>query len=226
MKLSIIFSLLLATSAAAAQTRNVDASKPEETKLADYYFPGNGKIAVTASTGFPFMAGGEVALGLGSRVAVGARAAGGPFPGSIVFSAAPRFDVVHLGPMRVIIDTPMLWYPGITTGDNWFIWRPSLRIEGVAGRVRVHGSVGAIVAWMAGSGSSGPIAPYGGGDGLPSGVQQGSAWNEWAAGVAVALSARTSIFLDAFAITRGFEPAGAEWFHLPAGGNFGITTTL
>ena len=225
MRFSILLSILFASSAAFAQTQSPDAARPE-TKLADYYFPGSGKIAVTASTGFPFMAGGEVAVGLGSRFAIGARAAGGPFPGSIVFSLAPRVDLVHLGPMRLVLDSPMLWYPGITTGDNWFIWRPSLRIEGLAGRVRVHGSVGAIVAWMAGSASSGPIAPYGGGDGLPSGVQQGSAWNEWAAGVAVALSARTSIFLDAFAITRGFEAAGAEWFHLPAGGNFGITTTL
>jgi hypothetical protein len=217
--------MLVASLTSAAEPDVVNETTQAPAPRNDYLFPGGGKVAVTASSGFPFMAGGELAVGIGNRIAIGGDVDGGPFPGSVVFSVAPRFDVVHFGPMRVVIETPVLYYPAIGGGDTWFIWRPVMRVEGVAGRVRVYGSAGAIVAKMVGTPAAGPIAPYGGG-GLPSGVQQGAAWNQWGAGAALSLSARTSVFLNAFVITRGFEAAGPDWFHLPGGGSVGVTTTL
>lgn len=192
----------------------------------DYFFPGSSKVAVRAATGVPFAAAGEVSVGIGDRVAVGGMVAAGPFQGGVAFGIYPRVDAIHLGPMRLTLEAPVIWYPGIGGAENWILFRPMTRIEGVAGPVRVHGSVGVVFAKMVGAEPiEGPVAAYGGA-GLPSGVQRGAVWNTWGIGSAVALSMRTSIFAEAFVMTRGFELAGPEWFRIPAGAVVGVATTL
>lgn len=73
--------------------------------------------------------------------------------------------------------------------------------------------------------AQGPIAAYGGG-GLPSGVQRGEVWNTAGGGVAFALSPHASVFTEGFLILRGLDLAGPEWFELPVGAFFGLSTTL
>lgn len=209
-----VFGALLLTTMASAAEPN------------DYFFPGHGKVAVRAATGVPFAAAGEIGVGIGSRFAVGTMVAAGPFQGGVAFGVYPRVDALHVGPMRLTLEAPLIWYPGIAGAENWLLFRPMARLEGAAGPVRVHGSFGAIVAKMVGADAvEGPIAAYGGA-GLPSGVQRGAVWNTWGVGSAVALSGRTSIFGEAFVMTRGFELAGPEWFRIPAGGLLGVATTL
>jgi hypothetical protein len=215
------FTFLIAASAHAETPANVTA----KAEYNDFLFPHAGEVSLTGSTGIPFAALGEIGVGITDRIAVGALAAGGPFAGGVVFGIYPRFDVVHVGPMRLVLESAALWYPALNGADNWFLVRPMMRVEGHTGRVRIHGSAGAIVAKMAGEPVQGPIAPYGG-NGLPSGVQQGAAWNTWGGGIAVALSKRTSVFAEGFVLCRGFELAGTEWFQVPFDSFVGVSTTL
>jgi hypothetical protein len=193
---------------------------------ADFMFPGSGKVSLTASTGLPFAALGEVSVGVGDRFAAGALVTGGPFLGGLATGLNPRVDVFHLGPMRLVVEAPVIWYPDVENTDNWMVTRPDARIEGKAGRFRIHGSVGIMWAKMIGAQPvAGPIAPYGGG-GLPSGVQHGDVWNTMGGGVAYAVSPRTSVFTEAFVIMHGVDLAGQEWFDFPLGTFLGISTTL
>jgi hypothetical protein len=138
----------------------------------------------------------------------------------------PRLDAAHFGPMRLVLEAPVIWYPDLENTDNWVVARPDVRLEGKVGHFRIHGSVGAMWAKMVGATAvQGPIAAYGGG-GLPSGVQQGNLWDVAGAGVAFALSPRTSMFTEGFVILRGVQLAGPEWFELPFGVFVGLTTTL
>ena len=222
--------LALVTAASATIASTALAAEPDAPAAArpydDYLFPGGGHVSATAATGLPYAALGEVSVGIGDRFAAGAVVAGGPFLGGFATGVYPRVDVVHAGPMRLVLEAPFVWYPGLQNDDNWIVLRPMARIEGDAGRVRVHASVGAMWATMVGAApAKGPITPYGGA-GLPSGVQQGSVWNTAGGGLAVATSGRTSVFAEGFLIMDGVDLAGPEWFALPLGAFVGVTTTL
>jgi hypothetical protein len=192
----------------------------------DFLFPGSGNVSVTASTGVPYTALGEVSVGIGDRFAVGGLVTGGPFLGGVAVGINPRVDAVRFGPMRLVLEAPVVWYPDVQNTDNWVLIHPDARIEGKAGRFRVHGSVGALYAKMVGAQPvAGPVAPYGGA-GLPSGVQQGALWNTTGAGVAFAMSPSTSVFAEGFVMTQGLQAAGTGWFALPGAAFVGLTTTL
>lgn len=192
----------------------------------DFLFPGNGKAALTATTGLPFAALGEVSLGVGEHFAAGVLVAGGPFLGGLATGFRPRVDALHFGPMRLVLEAPVVWYPALENTDNWIVARPDVRLEGKAGRFRIHASAGAMWAKMIGAPAvQGPIAAYGGG-GLPSGVQHGAVWNTAGGGIAFALSPRASVFAEGFLILRGVKLAGPEWFAFPLGAFFGVATTL
>jgi hypothetical protein len=192
----------------------------------DFLFPGNGKLSLTGATGLPYAALGEVSVGIGDRLAVGGIVAGGPFLGGFATGVYPRVDAAHLGPFRIVLEMPVVWYPDLQNTDNWVVVRPDVRIEAKAGAFRVHASVGALAAKMIGASPvSGPITPYGGA-GLPAGVQQGAVWNTAGTGVALSVSQTTSVFAEGFVILRGVELAGPEWFALPCGVFLGVTTRL
>lgn len=198
------------------------------TRTADYLFPGDRRIGATIATGAPFAAIGEIAIGLGDRFAAGALVGAGPFSGGVVAGIRPRVDAVHLGPTRLVLEMPVLWYPGLNGADDWMLARPQARIEAIAGTVRVHASVGLLGAKMiGGERTEGPIAPYGGtGAGLPSGVQEGMIWNTFGGGAAAALSSRTSLFLESSVLMNGLSVAGAEWFRVPFSVALGVSTVL
>ena len=192
----------------------------------DFLFPGNGKVSLTGTTGLPYAALGEVSVGIGDRLALGVLVAGGPFLGGMATGAYPRLDAAHFGPVRIVLEAPVIWYPDLQNTDNWVLVRPDVRIEAKAGALRVHGSLGALAAKMIGASPvSGPIAPYGGA-GLPAGVQQGAVWNTAGTGVALSMSQTTSVFAEGFVILRGLELAGPEWFALPCGVFAGVSTRL
>ena len=192
----------------------------------DFLFPGNGRVSLTGTTGLPFAALGEVSFGIGDRLAVGALVAGGPFLGGVATGVYPRLDSAHFGPVRIVLEAPVIWYPDLESTDNWIVARPDVRVEAKAGDFRVHVSLGAMMAKMIGAAPvPGPIAAYGGG-GLPSGVQEGAIWNTAGTGVALSVSATTSVFAEGFLILRGVELAGPEWFVLPCGVFLGVATRL
>jgi hypothetical protein len=200
----------------------VARAKPDN----DFLFPGSGKISFTGTTGLPFAALGEVSVGLGDRFAAGALVTGGPFLGGIATGINPRVDMLHFGPMRLVLEAPVIWYPDLENTNNWMVTRPDVRLEGRVGHFRIHGSMGLMWAKMIGASPvQGTIAPYGGG-GLPSGVQHGDVWNTVGGGAAYALSSRTSVFAEGFVIMRGVDLAGKEWFDFPLGTFVGVSTTL
>src|SRR5580692_93495 len=193
----------LAVSPGFAQAQEESREDTDTQEGNDFLFPGAGKVSLTATTGLPLAALGEVSVGIGDRFAVGALVAGGPFVGGLATGLYPRLDTVHFGPMRLVLEAPFLWYPDLDNTDNWVVTRPDVRLEGKAGRFRVHASVGAMWAKMIGAPAvEGPIAAYGGG-GLPSGVQHGAVWNTAGCGVAFAMSPRASVFAEGFLILRG-----------------------
>jgi hypothetical protein len=229
LRTAIIAAALLVTSVAAADAVDAADEQPAPKSASgfnDYLFPKSGDVSVKLATGVPFPAFGDVSVGIGDRFAIGLLIAGGPFPSNFLTGLYPRADVVHVGPLRLVLDAPLLWYPGINGADNWLIARPTGRIEGSVGRLRLYALAGALLGKMVGAAPvSGPIAPYGGG-GLPSGIQHGDVWNTFGGGAAVALSSRTSVLAERFVLMDGFSIAGPEWFSSPAAVMLGVTTTL
>ncbi|HEY3817725.1 MAG TPA: hypothetical protein VGL81_11165 [Polyangiaceae bacterium] len=226
MRSTLLALVLLAIPGLPAVARADEPDAPKPARTYDYLFPGGGNAQITAATGLPYAALGEISVGVGDRLAVGALVAGGPFLGGFATGINPRVDALHAGAMRVVLEAPVIWYPGLQNDDNWMLVRPMVRVEGNTGRLRVHGSVGAMWASMLGASPvSGPITPYGGA-GLPSGVQQGSVWSTAGAGAALAVSPRTAVFTEGFLIMRGVDLAGPEWFALPFAAFAGVSTTL
>ena len=171
--------------------RAEDAPPSTDPARADYLFPGHGNVGASLATGAPFAALGELSVGIGDRFAAGAIVGAGPFSGGVVTGVRPRVDALHVGPMRLVCEMPVLWYPGLQGADNWMLVKPQARIEGSAGVLRLHVSAGALGAKMIGEPDGKPIRPYGGsGASLPSGVQEGRLWNTFGAGAALALSIR------------------------------------
>jgi hypothetical protein len=216
----------LAVSPRVAQAQEESRENTDTQDGNDFLFPGAGRLSFTGSTGLPYAALGEVSVGIGDRLAIGGLVAGGPFLGGVAIGVYPRLDAAHLGPFRLVLEVPVVWYPDLQNTDNWVIVRPDVRIEAKAGPLRVHGSLGALAAKMIGASPvSGPIAPYGGA-GLPAGVQQGAVWNTAGTGVALSVSTTTSVFAEGFVVLRGLELAGPEWFALPCGVFAGVSTRL
>lgn len=95
----------------------------------DTLFPGRGKWAITAATGVPFYAVGEVALGISEGVTLGAIAGETPRVGGI--GLRPRVALWSSIDQRVTLIAPTLYYP---RGDGphiepWLLTRPSLLLE-------------------------------------------------------------------------------------------------
>jgi hypothetical protein len=219
---------VVATALFTSSTVGAAEAAEAEAPRADYLFPGGGNVGASIATGAPFAAIGEISVGVGDRFAAGALVGAGPFSGGVVAGVRPRVDALHLGPMRLVLEAPVLWYPGLNGADNWMLAKPQARFEGTAGAFRAHASIGVLGAKMIGGERDGrPIRPYGGtGAGLPSGVQEGMFWNTFGAGAALALSARTALFLDASVLMNGLSVAGPEWFRVPFAVALGVSTVL
>src|ERR1700690_1309502 len=103
MRFTVIATILLVTSVASADEAKEQATKRTPTDFNDYLFPKTGRVSATVATGAPFAAIGELSVGVANRFAVGAMVGAGPFAGGIVMGIRPRVDVVHVGPMRLVL---------------------------------------------------------------------------------------------------------------------------
>ena len=224
---SPVFAAIAVASMFASLVARAEDLPPKEPARADYLFPGHGNVGASLATGAPFAAIGELSIGAGDRFAAGALVGAGPFSGGVVAGVRPRVDALHVGPMRLVLEMPVLWYPGINGAENWMLAKPQVRIEGTTGAFRAHVSAGILGAKMIGEPDGRPARPYGGtGAGLPSGVQEGMLWNTFGAGAALALSSRTSVFLEGSVLMKGLSIAGPEWFRIPLNVALGVSTVL
>lgn len=98
---------VLATVFATSRARAED-TPPSEPARADYLFPGHGNLGASVATGAPFAAIGELSVGLGDRFAAGAIVGAGPFKGGVVAGLRPRGDIIHVGPLRLGAEMPVL----------------------------------------------------------------------------------------------------------------------
>jgi hypothetical protein len=115
-------------------------------------FPTPGRPSLSAATGLPFLAIGEVGLGLTRGVALGA--IGGVTPSVLTAGVRPRFLIRASERYAVMLSVPMLWYPkasapgpGNIGSTAWVLARPELMLD-VSPNPRVHvaGGVGLIAA--------------------------------------------------------------------------------
>lgn len=96
---------------------------------ADTLFPGRGKWALSAATGIPFYAVGEVALGVTDRITLSAIAGETPRVGGV--GMRPRVALWNGIDQRITLIAPTLYYP---RGDGphiepWLLTRPSVLLE-------------------------------------------------------------------------------------------------
>ena len=172
----------------------------------DHLFPGHGRISTSLATGVPFLAMGELSVGMSDRFALGA--IGGATPNVPGFGIRPRAVVVEVGSWRGVVAAPVLYYPFTSnrSGSAWFLTRPSVVVEHqFANGVRVGGGAG-IVAAASLDRIVGRERPAGYTGGMDSAV-----WNTFNATVAVPIGASTSLFADAALIMKGVRVAGDDW---------------
>src|ERR1019366_6176279 len=115
-------------------------------------FPTPGRPSLSAATGLPFLAIGEVGLGLTRGVALGA--IGGVTPSVLTAGVRPRFLIRASERYAGMLSVPMLWYPkasapgpGNMGSTACVLARPELMLD-VSPNPRVHvaGGVGLIAA--------------------------------------------------------------------------------
>ncbi len=115
-------------------------------------FPTPGRLSLSAATGLPFLAIGEVGMGLTDGIAIGA--IGGVTPSVLTAGIRPRFLVRVSARYAVMLSVPMLWYPkasapgpGNVGSTAWVLARPELMLDvSPSARLHVAGGVGLIAA--------------------------------------------------------------------------------
>ena len=115
-------------------------------------FPTPGRPSLSAATGLPFLAIGEVGFGITQGIAIGA--IGGVTPSVLTAGVRPRFLVRANERYAVMLSIPMLWYPsasapgpGNVGSTSWVLARPELMLD-VSPSPRWHlaGGAGVIAA--------------------------------------------------------------------------------
>jgi hypothetical protein len=115
-------------------------------------FPTPGHPSLSAATGLPFLAIGEVGIGITQGLAVGV--IGGVTPSVLTAGIRPRFRVRVSEHYALMLSVPMLWYPkasapgpGNVGSTAWVLARPELMLDvSPDPRWHVAGGVGLIAA--------------------------------------------------------------------------------
>src|SRR5207244_10386209 len=92
-----------------AVVADLPASEVTPARPHDALFPGHGRVQTSLATGVPFLAMGEISVGIGDRFALGAL--GGATPNVPGFGIRPRAVVLEIGSWRGVLATPVLYYP-------------------------------------------------------------------------------------------------------------------
>lgn len=96
----------------------------------DHVINGRGMSRVTFATGIPFVAVGEYAYGVTNRLTVGVL--GGLTPEVEGYGVRVRSVIYQKrNHYRVYFCTPVIYYPGLSAGDPWWLTRPNINFEWV-----------------------------------------------------------------------------------------------
>lgn len=192
------------TAAVVASDRPAEA--PVSSRRHDPLFPGHGGISTSLATGVPFLAMGELSVGIGDRFALGA--IGGATPNVPGFGIRPRAVVLEIGSWRGVLATPVLYYPftSARSGSAWFLTRPSLVVEHrFESGVRVGAGAGIVAAASLDRLTGRDRAPgYTGG-------MDSAVWNTFNASISLPVGESTSVFADGALVMNGLRIAGDDW---------------
>lgn len=171
----------------------------------DPLLPASGEFSASLATGIPFLAIGEVSIGIGDSFAVGVVAGLTP----VVEGVGVRLRGALLRHERVslLFDMPFLYYPDTESRGAWFLTRPALLLDYRIGE-RAHVQAGfGVIATMAAANTWPHII-----DGT---------WQTARVGCIIPISDHLSFFGDAGVVLDGIALAGKEW-----GGGPPFTLTL
>lgn len=188
----------------------------------DAMFPGHGHVSTTVSSGFPFVAMGELAVGIGDRVALGA--VGGTTPDMPVFGARPRVAIFDTGHVRGVLDTWLYYYPSTRDGGSaWVLTRPAFVVQYAwDSGVRLGAGAGVIAASSLAELRGERVRSTYGSTELSAGVFETAHVT-----LAVPISEQTSLHVDGALVFHDFEVAGDEWIGVfPFLASAGITTNI
>ncbi len=210
------------TDAVAAEVRPAEEAPGPVARPHDAMFPGSLHVSTSVSGGFPFVAQGEVALGLGDRFAIGA--VGGTTPDMPVFGARPRVSVFDTGHVRGVLDTWLYYYPSTSDGGSpWVLARPAFVVQYAwDSGVRLGAGVGMIAASSIAELRGEKVRNTYGRTELTSGIFETAHVT-----FALPVAKSTSLTAEGVLVFHDFAVAGKEWVGvLPFVAEIGITTNI
>lgn len=195
----------VAAEVAPAEMPAAPAARPP--RVHDPVFPGGGHLGTSLTTGVPFPALGEIALGIGDHFAIGVM--GGASPKVPAFGVRPRVKLFDTGHVRGIVSVPSLYYPFTDDagGDPWVLTRPSFVVEHTwRSGLRVGGGLGFVAAASTTYFNGDRKGPGYGDEGFQSGL-----WNTVNATFSAPIGTSASFFVEGALVMRGLRLAGDEW---------------
>ncbi len=224
----VLGAALLAVLLASNMARAADGSAPsppdhgDDTLLSE---PGH--FMVTAASGVPFLALGELAYGVSRGFSIGALAAATPdtakFDGTSAVGLRPRGELLRSGRWRSILVVSALYYPSIpgfgAERDPWVLVRPEVLLERrFDSGASIDAGLGLIAAACVES-----VVTFGR-EHDP--TDMGGIWNTVRLGGAVPLGGPISLFGEASLVMRGVVLA-QQWIGMvPVVAVAGVTVRL
>ena len=214
--LAVLFAWAMALSARATAQAQADLT-PREPQ-ADELFPGAFRGAVAVATGLPFVAMGELSVGLSDNFALGALV--GVTPRVYAVGGRPRVLLFDRPDFRISVVMPVLYYPKTHSlgGAPWLLARPSLLITPrLSPRVQLPCGIGLVgAATIARLARARGVDDYSDGAGGARGYDSerpvtAGLWWTVAAGVSVALSPRITLFGELALVLERLGLASAAW---------------
>jgi len=172
-------------------------------------FPGEGRFALSAAGGLPFLAIGEASWGPTDWFAVGLVGGVASDAKESAFGVRPRVLVLGDRDLALVASLPMLFYPPSDKrhGETWLLANPKLLVAGqFEGGVSVYGGVGGMLTSCSDS-----VGDHFSGEEQASPEHEeeepmvDGVWNTVHAGASVPLGSQTSVFFDSGLVMSGFE---------------------
>ncbi len=198
------------------------AAEEPRPRLHDALFPGGGHVSMSVASGLPFVAIGEIAIGIGDTFAIGAL--GGATPDVPGFGIRPRVSLFDTGVVRGVVVAPSLYYPSTAEGGSpWLLTRPAFVVEHQWKRgTRLGGGIGMVAA-----SSFAELAGHKRRSTYTTKELEAGVWETVNATFATPLGERTSFFVETALVFHGARLAGEEWVGvLPFMLAWGVTSDL
>lgn len=193
----------------------------------DSWLPGSNEVSATVATGIPFLITGELSLGVTDHAAIGVL--GGATPTVSGFGARPRGAVPFGDRVRLLLSTPVIYYPRHSDGPAWWLMRPSAALEwrpSDSWRVGAGGgAVGIATHDILFGGDAGDTTSSAYGRQFHN--RRTDLWWTLNALASLAVSEKSQIFADFTCVFRDYAPVKRDWIgKVPLFFFVGVSTQL